>query len=168
MLDGAAALFAGDADHAGQGLAHQVKAGLVSIGASLTESAHMAVDHLGIDLLDHVIAQTQAADDAGAVAFHKHVTVGSQLFDHFHRPGILQVHNQRLLASVDPAVGHAFAVDEGSVGAGGVAGLGFNMNDSCAVIGKDGGCAGAGNIGRKIKDFDVVKHLHGVFLRFQE
>ena len=123
MLDGVAALFAVDADHAGDGLTEKVEAGTGSVGAGLTEGADGAVNELGVYLLHGLIAETETIHDAGAEALNKNVSVLDELLAYLNRARILEVHDDGLLASVDPGMGHALAFDEGGVGSCGVAGL---------------------------------------------
>ena len=123
VLDGVAALFAVDADHAGDGLTEKVEAGTGSVWAGLTEGADGAVNELGVYLLHGLIAETETIHDAGAEALNKNVSVLDELLAYLNRARILEVHDDGLLASVDPGMGHALAFDEGGVGSCGVAGL---------------------------------------------
>ena len=164
MLDRAAALLAIDADHAGDCLTEQVEAWALRVGAGLTERAHGAVDQLRVDLLHGLVAKAQTVHDAGTEAFNQNVCVSGKLLAHFDCAWILQIHDDGLLAAVDPGVGHALALDKRGVGSCGVTGLRLDLDDLRAEVGGDRAGAGAGYVGRKVQNFHIVEHFHSCFL----
>ena len=158
VLDGVAALLAVDADHAGEGLAQQVEAGALGVGAGLAEGADGAVDELRVELLHGLIAEAQPVHDAGAEALDEDVGVLYELLADLDGARVLEVHDDGFLAAVDPGVGHALAVHEGGVGAGRVAALGLDLDDVGAEVGGHRAGAGAGNVRGEVNDLYIVEH----------
>src|SRR3977135_2100554 len=74
---------------------------LLAVGPRLAETGYRAIDDLGIDLLDVVVAEAQALDHAGPEALQHDMGLGGDLLDHGDAVGRLEVERDRALAAVE-------------------------------------------------------------------
>ena len=101
------------------------------------EAGDGGVDDLVIDLLEHVIADTQLVHDAGAVVLDDDVSLLDHLEEELFALLRLQVQGDALLAAVDVGIVHAVVVLLRAHGAGVVAlARHLDLDDVCAVVGE--------------------------------
>ena len=115
---GAAAGPAGDAHEAAHGLGHDVVAGPVMIGAVLAEAGDAAVDQLGVDFLQHVIAQAQLLHGAGAEVLDEDIGLLYQILEDLLALGGLEIQGETALIAVEIDEVSAFPVKTRRIGAG--------------------------------------------------
>ena len=87
--------------HAAEGLDQPVDGRPLAVGARLAEARHRAVDDLGIDLLDVLVAEAQPLDHARPEALHHDMRLGGDLLHHGDAVGRLEVERDRALAAVE-------------------------------------------------------------------
>ena len=87
--------------HAAEGLDQAVDRGPLAVGAGLAEARDRAIDDLGIDLLDVLVAEAQPLDHAGTEALDDDVGFGGDLLHHSDAVGRFQIDGEAALAAIE-------------------------------------------------------------------
>ena len=157
---GGAVGFAGEVHQAAIRLDDEVVAGLAGHRPGASVAGDGAVDDVGVESPDVIVAQPEARQGAGAEAFNHHIGVGSQLFDYGEAVVGFEVDGEAALVAVEGKELGAFAVPDRGPFAGFVAVAGLlNFDDIGAHIGQVLGAEGAGEGAGEVDDLDVVQGL---------
>ena len=142
--DGRHPLLAGNHGDAGHGLADGVVADLLAVGAELPVGGHIDHHHAGVQLVQHIVAETHGVNGAGAEVLDQDVGDLDQLAEDFLALLFAEVDAEAFLAAVvlDPVGG--LLADPGGVVAGFLAAEPFHLDDFGAQAGQHLGAAGAG------------------------
>lgn len=121
---------AGGAHQTAHGLANNVVARPLGVGAVVAEAGHAAVDDGGVHLAQFFIAQAQLVHDAGTVILQHDVALLHQLQEDLLAFLALQVQGHAVLIPVQVHEVGALAVDDGGVATGIVSPSGqFDLDD---------------------------------------
>ena len=144
----------------GHPAAHALDAGVVGgpmgVGAGcrpvrVAVAGEAGVDEARVDLIQAVVAQSEAPQGAGTPVVQQDVGLGDHALEGLLAAGVAQVDGHALLVAVQSQVAGADplafgAVDEGAVGAAPLSHAGtLDLDDLGAHVGQDHGAEGAGH-----------------------
>ena len=143
-------LFAGNLHDPGQGLDHQIVAGLFAVRAFLTKGSDGAINQARIARRGGFIVQLPVRHSSRAAVLDHHIRLLHQGPGGFQVLRTLKVQHKRLFSAVEPTVGQADALHHRRHGAQGIACGGLDFEHRGAVISHHSAGTGTSHCGSEI------------------
>ena len=140
----------------------------VGVRAGLPEAGDRAIDHVGRDRADCLIADAQPASDAGAVALQEDVAVLGQRQHRLAAGLLFQVNDDGLLAAVAGDEGGGAVAAAAAERARPVALRRLDLDDGCAVMAQQHGAERPGQTLGHIDDAQALEGQHGGGIGYHE